>query len=70
MDDERYQYLVCTEGDLTEEEWDNGWHYCPEWDFMLIGPRMVSEWDCCLCDVKKERGTTIFTPISKPETSR
>lgn len=33
---------------LTDEQIDSGWHFCPEFDFMLVGPDMP-EWDLCNC---------------------
>lgn len=40
-----------TSGDacLTSEELEQGYHFCPEWDFMLVGPD-DPERECCLCD--------------------
>lgn len=34
---------------LTEDEIEQGWHFCPEWDSLLIGPGM-KELDCCTCE--------------------
>jgi hypothetical protein len=33
---------------LTEEEIADGWHFCWEWDQLLVGPGMV-ELKCCHC---------------------
>jgi len=33
---------------LTEREIQEGWHFCPEWDGLLIGPGM-EEYKACLC---------------------
>ena len=38
---------------LTYDEMVEGYHFCPNWDFMLIGPDMP-EYAMCLCD-KGER---------------
>ena len=48
MTNDRYLQAEHT-GILTEEELKEGWHWCPDWDFMLIGPEMEGEWDCCSC---------------------
>mgnify|MGYP003404673768 CR=1 FL=1 len=31
---------------LTTEEDAQGWHWCPEYDWLLIGPTM-KQWPCC-----------------------
>jgi hypothetical protein len=33
---------------LTNDERAAGWHFCPEWDGLLVGPSML-EWDGCTC---------------------
>lgn len=33
---------------LTRAELDEGWHFCPDWDWMLVGPEM-QEFECCTC---------------------
>jgi hypothetical protein len=38
MDTERYLELDRSGQGLTKEEWDEGWHWCLEWDDMLVGP--------------------------------
>lgn len=30
----------------------HGWHFCPEWDYMWIGPG-CPEMEACCCDAKK-----------------
>ena len=44
---------------LTAEEIAQGWHFCPEWDELLIGPGMSELEDfldpesmTCLCNLK------------------
>ena len=37
---------------LTADEVKQGWHFCREWDGLLIGPGMKNEWECCSCDIK------------------
>lgn len=49
MTNERYQQLMKDNSlPLTEEEMSQGWHFCPEWDFLLINPEM-GEFECCNC---------------------
>lgn len=49
MTDERYHHLNDVEGArLTEEEARAGWHWCREWDFLLVGPEMP-ELQSCSC---------------------
>lgn len=43
MTGDRYRELRFGPPDvsrLTQSEIDEGWHFCIEWDFMLIGPGM------------------------------
>lgn len=42
---ERDQSSHVEHGEIAE-----GWHFCPEWDGLLIGPGM-GEFDHCLCDL-------------------
>jgi hypothetical protein len=48
MSDDRYQELMETDGTLSAEEIAAGWHWCFEFDGMLVGPGMwgVAECDC------------------------
>lgn len=50
MTDERWEILMWAHGELelTKEEFELGWHYCPDWDGLLIGPGM-RELECCTC---------------------
>ena len=49
MDHARYARLMISDAEpLTEREIADGWHFCPEWDGLLIGPGM-DEWDDCPC---------------------
>ena len=48
MDEFRYSLIDLSGEGLTEEEIEAGWHFCPEWDGLLIGPGMV-ELEACLC---------------------
>ena len=61
---ERYRHLERTGDALTSEEFREGWHYCLEWDGMLIHPDWP-ESDCCpcerICEDGEWKGKT-FTP--------
>jgi hypothetical protein len=49
MDEARYQFLMSDGDDqLSEEEIAAGWHFCWDWDGLLIGPGM-GELEFCLC---------------------
>jgi hypothetical protein len=49
MTKERYKELNnSTQGSLTTKEVNEGWHWCDEWDGLLVGPGM-SEMNCCSC---------------------
>ena len=34
---------------LTAGEITLGWHWCPDWDFLLVGPGMEGEQAACNC---------------------
>lgn len=36
---------------LTESELAIGWHWCDEWDGLLVGPNM-DELRCCKCTIE------------------
>lgn len=42
------------DGCLTDAEMIEGWHFCPDWDFLLIGPGMHEFESCCLCEIRGE----------------
>ena len=49
MDENRYHLLnKDAEDRLTEEELSLGWHFCVDWDCMLVGPSM-GEYEQCQC---------------------
>lgn len=49
MTPERLQELRDDEtGELTAEELEAGWHWCAEFDFMLVGPES-DEMRACRC---------------------
>lgn len=54
MTEERWKALMM-EGDARLSpsevaEVAEGWHWCPEWDYLLIGPGMEMELSCCHCN--------------------
>jgi len=44
---------------LSKEEIKNGWHFCPDWDNILIGPGMT-EMNYCICDINKSFHNKIY----------
>lgn len=53
MDNKRYYDIEFHNYPLTIPEIVSGWHFCREWDGMLVGPGM-EELDCCLCGQEEE----------------
>ena len=52
MEYKRMRYLdLNPEEGIEKHEAEQGWHRCPDWDFMLIGPD-DPEWESCLCNIK------------------
>lgn len=71
MDMERYLELDRSGKGLTKEEWDRGWHWCFEWDDMLVGPGS-DEALMCSCDhpaieewKKSEEGVRMREELNK-----
>ncbi len=61
MDSQRFKYLDRDEeGKLTQEELDQGWHWCYDFDGMLVGPGTV-EAEHCSCN------TALKDAIAKEE---
>jgi hypothetical protein len=51
MTTERWRRLMSCEGlKLQPDEIAEGYHFCPDWDDLLVGPDM-QESDTCTCDV-------------------
>lgn len=48
MTSQRYRLLEQGDAELTPEEISQGYHFCLEFDGLLIGPG-CSELDCCHC---------------------
>jgi hypothetical protein len=58
MTPERFKYLDKNiDAKLTKEEMLLGWHFCDEFDGLLIGPDSTEFRDCCTCysreDIKR-----------------
>ncbi len=53
MTPERYHALMDDHQEtmpcLTDEEWAAGYHFCPDWDGLLIGPGHDGELAHCHC---------------------
>lgn len=46
----RYRVVDELGAGLTSEESAAGWHFCPDWDQMLVGPGMPEYEVCCTCE--------------------
>ena len=44
-----YELETKQELNLTQEEFDEGWHFCPDWDGMLINKHTSLEGESCHC---------------------
>lgn len=54
MSKERYTELMNnTTLSLTAGEYENGWHFCNDWDDLLIH-RNWPEAECCTCQPTKD----------------
>jgi hypothetical protein len=55
MTPERRRYLEGhDDAELTEAEMEEGYHWCADWDYDLVGPGTVEE-RCCTCHAKRQR---------------
>jgi len=70
MTSERFSELMGTpDCELTAAELAKGWHWCGDFDGLLVGPSM-SEMDCCTCPgipfkssiLKGDDGFYVFWP--------
>lgn len=67
MNDKRYREIEVEGKQLLPSELREGWHYCAEFDDMLVGPTMQA-WDACMCWPKRrisskrinEKGVEIY----------
>ena len=49
MNRERWSLLMATDSEkLSDDEISQGWHFCDDWDGLLIGPGM-GEMEACEC---------------------
>jgi hypothetical protein len=48
LDSVRYAALMNGKAELTQEEINEGWHFCWERDGLLIHPTW-DEYECCNC---------------------
>ena len=46
---------------LTEAEIEEGWHFCPDWDGLLIGPK-TPEFDNCTCGLRESSEYIMLLP--------
>jgi hypothetical protein len=47
MTKEREEQLRRSGGALSAEEWGQGWHFCPDFDYDLCGPPWHDELGSC-----------------------
>jgi len=59
MTKERYNEIMNDNSELTEEEMKRGWHFCQEWDRLLIHPSM-KEADYCNCPAYNQMDEILF----------
>jgi hypothetical protein len=60
MTDARYNQLMNCPNEaiaLTPEEMAEGWHFCCEFDGLLIGPEMKEEMEICSCELPPKVNT-------------
>lgn len=48
MEEKRYNQLMRSNDPLTDAEIEEGWHFCGEFDGLLVGPHM-HELNFCRC---------------------
>lgn len=58
MDRKRYIELEKdANSHLTPEELQQGWHFCPDWDYMLI--QKGSDAEECYCKISVDKHTKV-----------
>lgn len=62
MTEARYNQLMG-DSKLTQEEIDLGWHFCNEFDGLVVGPGML-ELKCCSC-LPKEQLANLMSGLPK-----
>jgi hypothetical protein len=65
MTDERYARLMQSDDPLTAQEVFDGWHFCREFDELLVGPGM-SELRRCSCLPKEHPVYSTAPPDEGP----
>ena len=50
MDRDRYAKLDKEGRGISMKELQEGWHFCEDWDGLLVGPGMP-EMECCHCSL-------------------
>lgn len=53
MSGHRWTMLERKGTGLTESEIQAGWHFCNEWDGLLVGPGMIEQ-EACTCFSKEK----------------
>lgn len=55
MDHDRYHKLMfLNDGELTQDEINSGWHFCYDWDGLLVGPGTDEAFGChCNEEIQK-----------------
>lgn len=66
MTRDRYMQLMghdkgCPNADLNDEEIAEGWHFCWEFDGLLVGPGMKGELKFCNC-IPEDHPARFATP--------
>ena len=55
MTSDRYHKLVANPAEkLTPQELTEGWHFCLDWDLLLVGPGMEEQESCCCFPAPQE----------------
>lgn len=71
MTDKRYDELMTEDSSiscvLTEEELNEGWHWCLEWDDLLIHPNDTTEYSFCRCEGFEKFAEEVRRTISKSD---
>lgn len=53
MKDDRYNFLMHSDDSLTEKEISDGWHFCSDWDGLLINDDWPESEACSCGEVTK-----------------
>lgn len=61
MTDKRWHELMNNDDlDLSNSEIKEGWHFCWDWDGLLIGPGMGETKNCSCLETYKERFPELY----------